>query len=141
MAFIIIADDDPLVVDVITATLERGGHVVGTLSDGDMVSRVVDLKRPHLVILDCTMPKRSGNDAARDIRLSMTSYKTPILMLTALNHEIDEELSMRAGADEYLTKPFDPDQLLGIVDVMLAKAAAQQLLTPVPDKVRISCAS
>ena len=124
MAFIIIADDDQLAVDVIRSTLERGGHVVGSLSDGDKVGHVVALKQPNLVILDCDMPSRSGNEAARDIRSSPVTYRTPILMLTSLSHDHDEAMSMRAGANEYLRKPFDPDRLLGVVDVMLEKAAA-----------------
>jgi DNA-binding response OmpR family regulator len=124
MAFIIIADDDGFAVEVIRAALQRGGHVVGALADGEDVGRVVELKRPHLVILDCAMPGKSGNDALRDIRMSATSYRTPVLMLTALTHRRDEEISLRAGANEYMRKPFDPDRLLGIVDVMLSKAAA-----------------
>jgi DNA-binding response OmpR family regulator len=123
MAFIIIADDDALAVDIIRGTLERGGHVVGALQDGENVGYVVDLKRPDLVILDCAMPCKSGNDAVRDIRASCLSYDTPVLMLTSLHHKRDEEISMRAGADEYMRKPFDPDRLLGVVDVMLARDA------------------
>lgn len=121
MAFII-ADDDEFSTTVIRAALQRGGHIVGVLNDGEDVARVVELKRPDLVILDCAMPGKSGNDAVRDIRRSINSYRTPVLMLTALTHERDEDISLRAGADEYMRKPFDPDRLLGTVDVMLSKA-------------------
>lgn len=123
MARIIIADDDEFIVEVIRAALESGGHVVGALNDGTQVVKVVDANRPHLVILDCAMPGRSGVDALRDIRASPVSYNTPVLMLTALTYEGDENIAMRAGANEYLTKPFDPDQLLAIVDNMLEKFA------------------
>lgn len=121
MARIIIADDDPIIVEIVRAVLERGGHVVGALPDGQDVGRVTDLKQPNLVILDCSMPGKSGIDALRDIRLSPTSYDTPVLMLTGALHKANEDIALRAGANEYLRKPFDPDQLLGVVDVMLNK--------------------
>ena len=123
MARIIIADDDPIIVEVIRAVLQQGGHVVGALPDGENVGRVTDLKKPNLVILDCSMPGRSGIDALIDIRLSPVSYDTPVLMLTALTHKADEDIAMRAGANEYLRKPFDPDELLAVVDSMLIKYA------------------
>jgi DNA-binding response OmpR family regulator len=122
MARIVIADDDELIVEVIRGALESGGHVVGALPDGEHVGEVIDFKRPQLVILDCAMPGKSGIDALRDIRSSPVAYDTPVLMLTALIDSKDEAIAMRAGANEYLRKPFDSDELLGIVDVMLAKS-------------------
>lgn len=123
MARIIIADDDEIIVEVLRTALQRGGHVVGALSDGEHVSRVTDLKHPNLVILDCSMPGKSGIDALRDIRLSPVSYNTPVLMLTGALHKADEDIAIRAGANEYLRKPFDPDELLAIIDSMLSKHA------------------
>ena len=123
MARIVIADDDAVIVEIIRAALERGGHVVGALPDGTDVGRVTDLKRPDLVILDCSMPGKSGICALRDIRLSSVSYNTPVLMLTGALHIANEEIAIRAGANEYLRKPFDPDELLSIIDVMLSKFA------------------
>ena len=122
MARIVIADDDPIIIEIIRAVLERGGHVVGALPDGRDVGRVTDLKQPNLVILDCSMPGKSGIDALLDIRLSPFSYNTPVLMLTGALHKSNEDIAMRAGADEYLRKPFDPDELLAIVDVMLSRS-------------------
>ena len=122
MARIVIADDDAIIIEIIRAVLERGGHIVGALPDGNDVGRVADLKRPNLVILDCSMPGKSGIDALRDIRLSPVSYNTPVLMLTGALHKANEDIAMRAGANEYLRKPFDPDELLAIVDVMLSRS-------------------
>ena len=123
MARIIIADDDEIIVEIVRAVLEGGGHIVGALTDGQDVGRVTDLKHPELVILDCSMPGKSGIDALRDIRLSPVSYNTPVLMLTGAQHQANEDIAMRAGANEYLRKPFDPDELLGLVDVMLSKSS------------------
>lgn len=123
MARIIIADDDEIIIEIVRAVLEGGGHIVGALPDGQDVGRVTDLKHPDLVILDCSMPGKSGIDALRDIRLSPVSYNTPVLMLTGAQHQANEDIAIRAGANEYLRKPFDPDELLGLVDVMLSRSA------------------
>lgn len=120
MARIIIADDDAIVVEIIRDTLEGGGHVIGALPDGQDVARVTDLKRPNLVILDLSMPGKSGIDALRDIRLSPVSFNTPVLILTGAQHKANEDIAMRAGANGYLRKPFDPDELLSIVGLMLS---------------------
>lgn len=120
MALILIADDDPLVVDVVRAALETRGHIVGALDDGGPVKAVVELKRPDLVILDCSMPGLPGVEALRRIRTSQIGYATPVLMLTGRRSDADEEIARRAGADDYLRKPFDPDQLIARVERLLA---------------------
>ena len=125
MALILLADDDPLIVDMVRDLLGRHGHIVGALEDGLPVVGVVQLKRPALVILDCAMPGLSGIEALHQIRTSATCYATPVLMLTGRRGEADEEIAMRAGANDYLRKPFDPDQLVARVDVLLAEAEAR----------------
>jgi DNA-binding response OmpR family regulator len=122
MARIIIADDDELVVDLVRLALESAGHVVGALPNGKAVKQVVELKQPDLVMLDCSMPERSGVDALRDIRGSRSAYKTPVLMLTARDGQDDEAIAIQAGASDYLRKPFDPDELVVRVAALLAKA-------------------
>ena len=106
----------------LTQHAARAVHAVAS-ANGLEVGRVTDLKRPDLVILDCSMPGKSGICALRDIRLSPVSYNTPVLMLTGALHIANEEIALRAGANEYLRKPFDPDELLSIVDVMLGRFA------------------
>jgi DNA-binding response OmpR family regulator len=122
MALIIIADDDPLVGDIVRYTLSERGHIVGVVTNGLDALRVVETKQPDLVILDCSMPGIGGVDVLRQLRVSRTSFDVPILMLTARSGRDDEEIALRAGADDYLRKPFDPAELLAIVDHMLAKA-------------------
>lgn len=125
MARIIIADDDELVVDIARAALEERGHVVGSLADGARVREVVERKRPDLVILDCAMPHVSGIDALRQVRNSAAGYCTPVLMLTARCSLADEDIALRAGADDYLRKPFHPDQLVACVEVLLTEHKAR----------------
>ena len=126
MPFVIIADDDELVVDVVRSALEARGHVVGGLSDGKPVSTVVELKRPDVVILDCTMEEVSGIIALRQIRASPTAFATPVLILTARCGAADEEIAWQAGADDYLRKPFDPEELVMRVEALVGKHNALQ---------------
>ena len=119
MARIIIADDDPLVIDVVRTCLESRGHIVGALPDGQMLREVVEFKQPDLVILDCMMPGPSGVEVLRSLRTSSSAYATPVLMLTSRRGQADEMIAIRAGADDYLGKPFDLDQLIVRVEALL----------------------
>src|SRR3954471_24135973 len=99
LALILMADDDELVIEVVRAALSARGHIVGALNDGTSVKQVVELKRPDLVILDCSMPGTAGVEALRQIRMSDSGYATPVLMLTARTAQADEDIAYRAGAD------------------------------------------
>lgn len=123
MPLIIIADDDELVVGIVRCALEARGHVVGELSDGKLVKHVVELKRPDVVILDCLMAEVSGIIALKEIRASASASKTPVLMLTARRGQADEGIAWVAGADDYLRKPFDPDELVVRVEALIERNA------------------
>jgi DNA-binding response OmpR family regulator len=123
MALILIVDDDELVVEIVAEALSAAGHVVGTLDDGLHVIDVVHLKRPALVILDCSMPTLSGIEALRQIRMSASCFDTPVLMLTGRRSEADELIAIRAGANSYMRKPFEPGRLVARTDTLLSRAA------------------
>ncbi len=127
MPLVIIADDDELVVDIVRTPLEARGHVVGRLNDGKPVRNVVELKRPDVVILDCAM-EVSGIVALKEIRASEMAYDTPVLILTARRSTADEEIAWSAGADDYLRKPFDPDELVARVEALIERHLAVQSL-------------
>lgn len=127
MPLVIIADDDELVVDIVRTALEARGHVVGRLNDGKPVRNVVELKRPDVVILDCAM-EVSGIVALKEIRASEMAYDTPVLILTARRSTADEEIAWSAGADDYLRKPFDPDELVARVEALIERHLAVQSL-------------
>lgn len=120
------ADDDELAIEVVRAALEARGHIVGGLNDGTSVRQVVELKRPALVILDCSMPETTGVEALRQIRNSTKVSETPVLMLTARTSQADEDIAFRAGADDYLRKPFDPDQLVARVEALIERNASRR---------------
>jgi len=126
MPFVIIADDDALVIDIVRSALEARGHVVGGLSDGKPVSSIVELKHPDVVILDCGMAEVSGIVALKEIRASARAYATPVLMLTARSSVADEGIAWAAGADDYLRKPFDPEELVMRVEALMDKHIATQ---------------
>lgn len=132
MALILIADDDDIVIELVRDALSTRGHIVGAVDDGKMVITIVELKRPDLVILDCAMPEVSGVEALRQIRYSRSCHSTPVLMLTARRSEADEDIAIRAGANDYLRKPFDPDQLISRVEMLLERAELQK--QPVVEK-------
>lgn len=127
MALIHLADDDPLVRDVVQATLTAHGHVVGMVDNGADAVRIFEAKQPDLVILDCTMPKLGGIDALRQIRLLSGEDHTPVLMLTGRRSSMDETIAIRAGANDYLRKPFSPTQLLVRVELLLQRAANSRI--------------
>lgn len=134
MPLVIIADDDDLVVDIVRTALEARGHVVGGLDDGKPVRNVVELKRPDVVILDCSM-QVSGIVALREIRASTKAAATPVLMLTARCGAADEGIAWSAGADDYLRKPFDVDELVARVEALMEKGGA---IRPTPSGERRS---
>ena len=119
MARILVIDDDELLGEAVRAVLESENHVVGTLTSGEAGLAAIELKQPDLVILDTMMPGMPGEEVLRRIRTSDRVYRTPVLMLTARRAEPDVQIAMRAGADDYLKKPFDPDQLLARVEALL----------------------
>ncbi len=128
MAFFLIADDDELVVERVRDALSARGHIVGAVGDGKLVAVIVEVRQPDMVILDCSMPDVSGIEALRQIRLSPHCGPTPVLMLTARGSQADEDIAMRAGANDYLRKPFDPDELVSRVELLLDRTQRQNRL-------------
>jgi DNA-binding response OmpR family regulator len=119
MSFIIVADDDPVFCGLVREALERAGHVVGVVSDGETAAAVIALKQPDLAILDMNMPGCSGVDVVRKVRTNAHMYGLPLIMLTARGSSHDADIAYRAGADDYVSKPLDPDLLLACVDRQL----------------------
>ncbi len=115
MTTVLIVDDEPHIRTLIEQALEdladEGVEVV-TAADGDEAIEVVRAQRPALVFLDVMMPKRNGFDVCRAIKTELGLPGTYVVMLTARGQSYDRKAGTDAGADLYLTKPFDPDVLL-----------------------------
>lgn len=122
MARIIIADDDEILGSIARDALIAAGHGAGLVTDGAEALRVIKARRPDLVILDCNMPGLSGVLLVQELRKLNDFALLPVMMLTGRRSSRDEELARFAGANEYMKKPFDPDELVFRVNEMLAKA-------------------
>ncbi|RZL19486.1 MAG: response regulator [Sphingomonas sp.] len=119
MARIIIADDDEIIGEIACDALRARGHGAGLVADGIEALRVVKARRPDLLILDCNMPGMSGVLVLRELRNTPSLYDLPVMMLTGRRSVQDENLAMFAGADAYVKKPFDPDELVVAVEELL----------------------
>ena len=128
MARIIFADDDPIVGQIVSDALHAAGHAVGWVQDGAAAVRAVRFRVPDLVILDCSMPDLSGVGALSQIRNSPHAFNVPVLMLTARGSDTDETIARHAGADDYVRKPCDLDDLLFRIDQLLKYASKQKAL-------------
>lgn len=120
MTLVLLVDDDPLIAEVVTMSLGQAGYVVGWLTDGRRAVETIETKQPALVMLDCAMPFLAGVEILRRIRSSRVCFSVPVLMLTARSNSTDREIALRAGANDYMAKPFDPDQLAATVDAMVS---------------------
>ena len=123
MARIILADDDPVIGQLVGNALIDAGHALGWVADGETALRVMLARPPHLAIIDCAMPGLSGVQLVRAMRGDGRLSQVPVLMLTARQSETDEALAYNAGAYDYLRKPVDLDLLVGRVEALLFQAS------------------
>src|SRR3989442_14548891 len=106
---ILIVDDEPRIVRLVRDYLEHGGFTVLVASDGPTALRTARTGRPDLVILDLALPGLDGLDVTRALR---RDGEVPIIMLTARTEESDKLVGLELGADDYVTKPFSPKELV-----------------------------
>jgi DNA-binding response OmpR family regulator len=118
---ILVVDDDPTVSDVVRRYLERAGYDV-VLAAGPAALGAYGREEPDLVVLDLMLPGMDGLEVCRRLRDSST--EVPIIMLTALGEESDRVLGLQLGADDYVTKPFSPRELVLRVQSVLRRSGA-----------------
>lgn len=122
MASVLIVDDEQHIRLLIEQTLEEladEGVDLLTAADGEEALEVVRNQRPELIFLDVMMPKRSGFEVCREIRQGLGLTDTYVVLLTAKGQAVDRQQGLDAGADRYMTKPFDPDELLAVAREVL----------------------
>ena len=112
MAEILVADDDPILVEILKFRLEGAGHSVTVASNGEDALAAVREKRPDLIVLDSMMPVLSGPEVLAELKSDAELSSIPVVMLTARDGEADVIAGLEGGAAEYLTKPFIPQELL-----------------------------
>ncbi|HSA56861.1 MAG TPA: response regulator transcription factor [Gemmatimonadaceae bacterium] len=120
-ATVLVVEDAPEVLRVLQRTIADSGYTVLTANDGDTALALAIDQRPDLVILDVGLPRLDGYEVARELRAR--AFTNPILMLTARSAVSDKIEGLDAGADDYLAKPFDHDELLARVRAQLRRSA------------------
>jgi DNA-binding response OmpR family regulator len=126
---ILVVDDEPKILKTVRAYLEDAGFHVVTAGDGQTALTVFRHAKPALVILDLGLPAIDGLDVARTLR---RDSNVPIIMLTARVDEADKLIGLELGADDYVTKPFSPRELVARVRAVLRRAGAERELAPAP---------
>jgi len=119
---VLIIEDDKDIVELVRYNLEKEGFQVGAAGDG--LSGLAQVKKspPDLLLLDLMLPKLSGLEICKDIRREPALNRLPILMLTARGEESDRVVGLELGADDYVTKPFSPRELVARVKALLRRA-------------------
>ena len=116
---ILLVDDEPSIIQLARMYLERENFRVESVNDGEAALASVERNQPSLVVLDVMLPKLDGFEVCRRLRASQPD--TAILMLTARDEDIDKILGLELGADDYLTKPFNPRELVARVKAILRR--------------------
>ncbi|MSO80854.1 MAG: phosphate regulon transcriptional regulatory protein PhoB [Alphaproteobacteria bacterium] len=119
---VLIVEDEPSLVELLSYNLERAGFAVAVARDGDEALLAVREKRPDVVLLDWMLPYVSGIEICRRMRRDSETRGVPVIMLTARGEEGDRVRGLDAGADDYITKPFSPGELVARVRAVLRRS-------------------
>ena len=124
MTVVLVADDDADIRDLVAFKLEQAGFDVVAVADGQAALDQARSRQPTLAVLDVSMPGISGIDVCRTLRSDPATAGMLIIMLTARVQEQDVEGGFSAGADDYVTKPFSPRELVTRIQALLSRARA-----------------
>jgi phosphate regulon transcriptional regulator PhoB len=130
---ILVVEDEKDIRDLIRFHLAQEGYVVREAESGEKALQQIAAERPGLVILDIMLPGTDGLEICRHLRASEATHGMPIIMLTAKATEVDRVLGLELGADDYITKPFSPRELVARVRAVMRRAHGEE--TPVPHEV------
>ena len=123
---ILVVDDEPEAVELVEFNLKQAGYAVTTAGDGAEALKKARAQTPDLIVLDVMLPEMDGFEICKMLRLDPATAQVPIIMLTAKAAEIDRVLGLELGADDYLTKPFSPRELLLRIKKILARGQAEE---------------
>ncbi|AQS55034.1 response regulator transcription factor [Novibacillus thermophilus] len=123
---ILVVDDEPSITKLVSFNLEKAGYDVDTAADGQAALKKVQDIQPDLIVLDLMLPKVDGLEVCK--RLRQENNHIPVIMLTAKDEELDRVLGLELGADDYVTKPFSPRELVARVKAVLRRSAIKDAL-------------
>ncbi len=129
-AAILVVEDEPAIQELLAVNLEHAGHSVLRARDAEQATKLVRDVLPDLILLDWMLPGQSGAAFARALRRDERTRQVPIIMLTARGQEQDKVTGLDAGADDYVTKPFSPRELLARINAVLRRRAPQHTGEP-----------
>ena len=124
-ATILLVEDEPAIQELIAANLTRAGHYVLRAGDAETGQRIVRDALPDLILLDWMLPGMSGVEFAKRLRSEERTRSIPLIMLTARGEEQDKVAGLEAGADDYVTKPFSPRELVARIKAVLRRRAPE----------------
>lgn len=121
MAKILIAEDERDIRELVTFTLQFAGYEVVAAGNGEEAVQLAQQEMPDLIILDVRMPRMTGYEACALLKKGPKTAHIPVVFLSAKGQEVEIQTGLQVGADEYLLKPFAPDQLIAHVQKMLSR--------------------
>lgn len=127
MKTILVVDDEPKITQLVRDYLERAGYAVRVANDGRVALSTAKTEKPDLIVLDLGLPHMDGLDFTREFRKTSNA---PIIMLTARAEETDKLIGLELGADDYMTKPFSPKELVARVRVVLRRMEVSAASAP-----------
>lgn len=120
---ILIAEDEPSILEALTFVLRRVGWTVETVTDGEAVMSAVRREQPRVLVLDVMMPKRSGFEVLKQIRGNEATAALPVLVLTAKGQQQDRRIAEEFGANSFVTKPYSNADVVNAVRALLDEPA------------------
>lgn len=129
-ARLLVVEDDPAIAELLSWHLSRAGHRVTETGNGEEAVLLARDEHPDLVVLDWMIERMSGLEVCRLLRDLPQTRDIPIIMLTARAEEADRLAGLRSGADDFMTKPFSPQELVARIDAVLRRAAAPPAADP-----------
>ena len=124
-AKILIIEDEIAVREMLTFTLKNNGFETFEAGNSEEAFNIVSKNNINLILLDWMLPGKAGIDIARSLRSSIETKELPIIMLTAKSEESDKIMGLESGADDYITKPFSPKELIARIKALLRRSAPQ----------------
>lgn len=133
MTKVLVVDDEPSLQTLLTYNLKKSGFDVVSAGDGQQALDIIHEQKIDIVLLDIMLPEKSGVDVTRELRAERNQI--PIIMLTALDDEIDKVVGLEIGADDYVTKPFSPREVIARVHAVLRRFS-QKTQAPKEESVK-----
>ena len=118
---ILIAEDEPSILESLDFILRRAGWTISSVTDGDAALEAVRRLKPRMLVLDVMLPKRSGFDVLKQIRANPDTHALPVLILTAKGQQQDRRIAEEFGADVFVTKPYANAEVVGAVRQLLGE--------------------